>query len=67
MTYMLTDCGLADMLKKYPAERILFGSGYPVCYMGAHMLVVRHAEISDEDKVKIAGGNLKKLLEEARI
>jgi hypothetical protein len=65
MTYMQTDSGLPDMLKKYTAERILFGSGFPVSYMGAHMLVVKHAEISEEDKRKIAGGNLKKLFEEA--
>lgn len=66
MTYMMmTDSGLKDLLKKYPAERILFGSGFPVSYMGAHMLVIKHAEISLEDKRKIAGGNLKKLLEEA--
>jgi hypothetical protein len=65
MTYMLTDCGLADMLKKYPAEKILFGSGFPVSYMGAHMMVIKHAEIPEEDKRKIAGGNLKKLLEGA--
>ena len=65
MAYMLTDCGLPDMLKKYTAERILFGSGFPVSYMGAHMLVIKHAEISEEDKIKIAGGNLKKLLEVA--
>ena len=66
MTYMLTDCGLPDLLKKYPAERVLFGSGFPVSYMGAHMLVVKHAEIADEDKIKIAGANLRKLLEGAR-
>ncbi|MCL2774912.1 MAG: amidohydrolase [Oscillospiraceae bacterium] len=65
MTYMLTDSGLKDMLKKYPAERILFGSGFPVSYMGAHMLVIKHAEISEDDKRKIAGENLKKLLREA--
>jgi len=65
MTYMLTDCGLPDMLKKYTAERILFGSGFPVSYMGAHMLVIKHAEIGEEDKRKIAGDNLKKLLEGA--
>ena len=65
MTYILTDAGLPDMLKKYPAEKILFGSGFPVSYMGAHMLVIKHAEISGEDKIKIAGGNLKKLLEVA--
>lgn len=66
ITYMLTDCGLKDMLKKYPAEKILFGSGFPVSYMGAHMLVIKYAEIDEEDKIKIAGGNLKRLLSEAR-
>jgi hypothetical protein len=65
MTYMLTDSGLKDLLIKYPAEKILFGSGFPISYMGSHMLVIKHAEISDEDKCKIAGGNLKKLIEEA--
>ena len=66
MTYMLTDCGLPDLLKKYPAERILFGSGFPASYMGAHILVVKHAEIPGEAKIKIAGANLRKLLEGAR-
>ncbi|MCL1793316.1 MAG: amidohydrolase [Oscillospiraceae bacterium] len=66
MTYMLTDNGLKDMRKKYPAERILFGSGFPESYLGAHMLVIKHAEIDEEDKMKIAGGNLKRILGEAR-
>ncbi|MCL2814874.1 MAG: amidohydrolase [Oscillospiraceae bacterium] len=67
LTNMLTDCGLKDMRKKYPAEKILFGSGFPISYMGAHMLVIKHAEISEEDKVKIAGGNLKRILREAKL
>ena len=65
MAFMLTDCGLPDMMKRYPADRILFGSGYPVSYMGAHMPVIKHAAIDEGDKIKIAGGNLKKLLEGA--
>ena len=65
MTYILTDCWLKDMLRRYPADRILFGSGYPVSYMGAHMPVIKHAEIAEADKIKIAGGNLKRLIKEA--
>jgi len=66
MTYMLTDSGLKDMIKYSDCSgRILFGSGFPICYMGAHILVIKHAEISEEDKRKIAGGNLKRLLEGA--
>ena len=65
MAYVMTDNWLNDMLKRYAAERILFGSGFPIAYIGAHMLVIKHAEISEEAKIKIAGGNLKKLLEGA--
>jgi hypothetical protein len=66
MTYMQTAAGLPDIVNKYSARRILFGSGYPECYMGAHMTVVKHAEIGGEDKALIAGGNLARIIEEAR-
>jgi len=61
MSYMLTD----DGLREYPAGRILFGSAYPESYMGAHMMVIKHANISEEAKNLIAGGNLLRIMEEA--
>ena len=67
MSYMLTDSGLKDILRRYSARRILFGSAFPESYLGAHMLVIKHADISDEDKRLIAGENLLRLIEEARL
>ena len=66
MAYMQTAAGLPDIVNKYTAERILFGSAFPECYLGAHMMVIRHAEIGDADKALIAGGNLRRIMEGAR-
>jgi len=66
MAYILTDSWLKDFVKTYPASRVLFGSAFPESYLGAHMMVIRHAEITEEDKRLIAGENLLRLLREAR-
>ena len=66
MSYILTDSWLKDFRMKYPASRLLFGSAFPESYLGAHMMVIRHAEIAEEDKRLIAGENLMRLLREAR-
>ncbi len=44
------------------AERILFGSDMPLLDPHTQLAKVRGAEISDEDKAKILGGNLVRLL-----
>ena len=67
MSYIQTASWLPDITQRYGAGRVLFGSAFPECYIGAHMMVVLHAELSDDDKALIAGGNLKKLLKGARI
>jgi len=66
MSYILTDSWLPDFLKRYPATRLLFGSAFPVSYLGALMMVIKHAEITEEDKRLIAGENLLRLIREAR-
>jgi len=66
MTSILADSWLPDILKKYSATRILFGSGFPASYIGSHMMVIRHAQIADDDKRLIAGGNLRRLISEIR-
>ena len=66
MAYMQTAAGLPDLVSRYTARRILFGSAYPECYIGAHMMVIKHADIGEGDKALIAGGNLRRILEEAR-
>jgi len=57
---------LPDIVNRYSARRVMFGSGFPASYAGAHMMIIKHAAISDADKALIAGGNLKNVMEEAR-
>ena len=54
-------------VQEYGARRILFGSNFPQAYLGAMMLALAHAEISQEDKQAIAGGNLSHLLAEVNL
>jgi predicted TIM-barrel fold metal-dependent hydrolase len=48
---------------RYGSSRLLFGSGYPDNCSGSALLCLAQADISDEDREAIAGGNLKRLLE----
>ena len=66
MTYLLTDQGVEEMVQLYTARRLVYGSGFPECYIGAHMMVLAHSDISEDDKALIAGGNLNRLFTEAR-
>ena len=66
MAHIQTAAWLADIVKAYTARRIMFGSGFPWSYMGAHMMVIKHAPICDSGKALIAGGNLRGVLEGAR-
>jgi len=61
----LLDGGTEALVADYGARRVLFGSGFPECYMGGMMLALRHAQIPDEAKAAIAGGNLERIIEEA--
>jgi predicted TIM-barrel fold metal-dependent hydrolase len=63
----IVDGGIEDVVARYGAGRLLFGSGFPDAYMGATMLVVAHAEISPADKCAIAAGNLTRLLHEVTL
>ncbi len=63
----LLDGGIEDLVSRYGAGRVVFGSGFPRLYPGGMMLALRHADICDEDKALIAGGNLALMLEEERL
>lgn len=64
LTNQFTAGGLASLVKQYGAGRLLYGSGFPQSYLGANMLLVRHAAISEADKAAIASGNLMRLIGE---
>jgi predicted TIM-barrel fold metal-dependent hydrolase len=61
------DGGIADFCRKYGPERLLFGSAFPHTSPGGAMLTLLHADIPDEEKRKIASGNLDRLLREVRL
>jgi predicted TIM-barrel fold metal-dependent hydrolase len=61
------DGGIAGICGKYGPHRLLFGTAFPDTPMGAAYLTLLHAEISDEDRAWVAGGNLRRLLEEAEV
>ena len=54
--------GIEILVEQFGADRILFGSGLPKMSAGAARAFIDYADISHEDKTKIAGGNLARLL-----
>lgn len=61
----LVDAGIEEFCRRYSASRLIFGSGFPDNCNGAAMLALAQADISDDDRRAIAGGNLSRLLAEA--
>lgn len=61
------DGGIEDICRVYGPERLLFGTNFPETPMGGPMLTLLHAKISDADRALIAGGNLRRIIEEVRL
>jgi predicted TIM-barrel fold metal-dependent hydrolase len=53
---------LESFVEKFGPERLVFGSRLPLYAAGAALAVLATARISDEAKLSIAGGNLRRLL-----
>ncbi len=62
----ITDGGIEAFVQSYGGGRLLFGSDFPRSYFGSMMLAIAHAQIPDAEKQAIAGGNLFRLLSEAK-
>lgn len=58
----LGEGAMEAMVREFGSGRILFGTGYPARYAEAAALQLLHADISDSDKVDIAGANLHRLV-----
>lgn len=56
--------GVEGIVERFGAGRLVFGTGVPEFETGGPMALVAYADISAEDKAKIAGGNLLRLLGE---
>lgn len=59
--------GLHDFYGRYGAERWLFGTAYPARYMAGAVMQLLHTDIPPSAVEAIAGGNLRRLLEEVRL
>jgi hypothetical protein len=66
-SWYIVDGGIEAFVETYGAERLLFGTNYPECYLGAMMLALAHAEIPDESKQAVAAGNLERLLGDVKL
>lgn len=55
--------GVELVVNEFGSERIVYGSGMPLQNAGASLAILRYAAISDEDRLAIAGGNARRLLE----
>lgn len=55
---------LRHLVQAVGAERILFGSDYPICNPGMYVQAVLTEVISEADKERILWGNARRLLEE---
>ena len=54
--------GVKTLVDKIGAERVYLGTGLPLQYPAAGLAKVEHAEVSDEAKELILGGNAERLL-----
>jgi hypothetical protein len=63
----LVDGGIEEFCRRYSADRLVFGSGFPDNAGGAAMLQLAWADISDTQRQTIAWGNLNRLLEAASL
>ena len=60
-------CGfIEEVVSRFGAGRLLFGSGFPDHEMGPAISYLMYADITDEDKRRIGAGNLRALLEGVR-
>ncbi|MFH1086215.1 MAG: amidohydrolase family protein [Chloroflexota bacterium] len=60
------DQGLAELVARYGSDRLLYGSHFPASPMGGPRLMVARAEMPQAARRAIAGGNLRRLLEEVQ-
>jgi predicted TIM-barrel fold metal-dependent hydrolase len=58
--------GIEAICRRFGASRLLFGTALPFTEPGAPVAMITFAEVSDEEKTMIAGGNLDRLLEWTR-
>lgn len=62
LSFVMDAGGVEDMVSRFGAEKLLYGSAFPSRYTGSMLAVVRSAAISEADRALIFGGNLERLV-----
>jgi predicted TIM-barrel fold metal-dependent hydrolase len=66
ISYFQGHRGIEEVVDRFGPERLLFGSGLPFFTPGAPVVMVVRADVGDAARRAIAGGNLRRLMEEVR-
>ncbi|MEM2961177.1 MAG: amidohydrolase family protein, partial [Candidatus Bathyarchaeia archaeon] len=54
--------GINIIVEKFCAERLVFGSGAPLGYIGSSLNLIKYAQISEAEKETILAGSIRKLM-----
>ncbi len=65
LSYVMDAGGVEDMVSRFGAKKLLFGTAFPARYTGSMLAVVRAAAIPEADRARIFGGNLEEMIGEA--
>jgi len=62
------DAGIESLVERYgESARIVYGSGLPERFPGGMMMAIRHGEIPEAAKEAIAGGTMRRLMQEVTL
>jgi hypothetical protein len=64
ISYYTTHRGVEFLVRDFGPERVLFGTGMPSNGPGVALGLVRYADITDEARALVAGGNTRRLMQE---
>lgn len=64
-THLIQDGTYEELYEQFGPGKMVYGSGYPTGIMGTNMLTLVHSELPESEKKAIAGGTIRKLMEEA--
>jgi len=56
------DGGIRDFVRKYGADRLLFGTAFPDWNPGGPVLMLTQADITNKEREMIASGNIERIL-----
>lgn len=66
ISYYQNNNVIVDVTRRFGAEKLIYGSGMPVYDPRFALSAIEYADLTSEDKAKVVGGNLRKLIKGVR-